>query len=55
MKKYLILKNYSDITPTVVAECDNLNDAKEYTIASSKIDKEHSYSVAVVEFTTELK
>ena len=55
MKKYLILKNYAYSQPDVIASSDDQDAANEYATASAKIDKEHSYSVAIVEFTTGAK
>lgn len=50
MKKYVVMRVYETLNPTVLFTCDSHADAKQYATIMSHQDK-YLYSVAEVTFT----
>lgn len=50
MKKYVVMREYGTLNPTVLFTCDSEDDAKQYAMIMSHQD-EYLYSVAEVTFT----
>ena len=50
MKKYVVMRVYGTLNPSVLFTCDSEDDAKQYATIMSHQD-EYMYSVAEVTFT----